>query len=105
MKATRKIGKSNEPALLLLEQCHHETTKPPQDEPCKFCGKRFPTWDKLTAHLARHIDRGARLDETCLEVAQDMIEGTGFLIKNVDLAERFLLTVSEDNLSEDIRSE
>ena len=40
----------------MLEQCHHETTQRPQDEPCKFCGKSFPTWKKLTVHLAKHME-------------------------------------------------
>jgi hypothetical protein len=38
-----------------VDQCHHKTTNVPQDEPCRFCGKTFSTWERLTAHLARHM--------------------------------------------------
>lgn len=40
----------------MLEKCHHETLNRPEDEPCKFCGKSFPTWKKLTVHLAKHME-------------------------------------------------
>ncbi|KAI1119624.1 hypothetical protein F5Y14DRAFT_395988 [Nemania sp. NC0429] len=39
-----------------VEQCHKETTKKPVEEPCRFCGKTFPTWKKLTVHLAKHME-------------------------------------------------
>jgi hypothetical protein len=29
----------------------------PQDEPCKFCGKNFTSWKKLTDHSASHMKR------------------------------------------------
>jgi hypothetical protein len=56
-KSTAAIKKAHltEPTSVMLEQCHHETTIKPQDEPCKFCGKTFPTWKKLTVHLAKHM--------------------------------------------------
>jgi hypothetical protein len=40
-----------------VEQCHAETTKRPTEEPCRFCGKTFPTWKKLTVHLAKHMEQ------------------------------------------------
>jgi len=40
----------------MLERCHHETTNMPQDEPCKFCGRAFTSWKKLTVHLAKHME-------------------------------------------------
>ncbi|KAI1430155.1 hypothetical protein F5Y12DRAFT_709167 [Xylaria sp. FL1777] len=40
-----------------VEQCHEETTTKPTDEPCRFCGKTFPTWKKLTVHLAKHMEQ------------------------------------------------
>ncbi|KAI5926103.1 hypothetical protein F4810DRAFT_699661 [Camillea tinctor] len=40
-----------------VEQCHSETSKSPTDEPCRFCGKTFPTWKKLTVHLAKHMEQ------------------------------------------------
>jgi hypothetical protein len=55
-KAAIKKARLTEPAWIMLEQCHHETTSRPQDEPCKFCGKTFPTWKKLTVHLAKHME-------------------------------------------------
>jgi len=53
--AIRKAGLT-EPAWIMLERCHHETQNKPQDEPCKFCGKAFNTWKKLTVHLAKHME-------------------------------------------------
>jgi hypothetical protein len=55
-KATIKNARLTEPAWIMLEKCHHETTHRSQEEPCKFCGKAFPTWKKLTAHLAKHME-------------------------------------------------
>ncbi|KAH7163129.1 hypothetical protein B0J13DRAFT_580392 [Dactylonectria estremocensis] len=40
-----------------VEQCHMETPIRPQDEPCRFCGKGFQTWKKLTVHLAKHMEQ------------------------------------------------
>lgn len=45
-----------EPAWIMLEKCHHETTNHPQNEPCKFCGETFSSWEKLTSHLAKHME-------------------------------------------------
>lgn len=55
-KAAIKKARLTEPAWIMLEQCHHETQNKPQDEPCKFCGKTFNTWKKLTVHLAKHME-------------------------------------------------
>lgn len=55
-KAAIKKARLTEPAWIMLEQCHHETLNKPQDEPCKFCGKTFNTWKKLTVHLAKHME-------------------------------------------------
>ena len=55
-KAAIKKARLTEPAWVMLEQCHNETQNRPQDEPCKFCGKTFPTWKKLTVHLAKHME-------------------------------------------------
>lgn len=40
-----------------VESCHVDTRARPQDEPCRFCGKTFPTWKKLTVHLAKHMEQ------------------------------------------------
>ncbi|KAI1333993.1 hypothetical protein F5Y15DRAFT_317158 [Xylariaceae sp. FL0016] len=39
-----------------VEQCHKETQAKPSSEPCRFCNKTFPTWKKLTVHLAKHME-------------------------------------------------
>ncbi|RFU28770.1 hypothetical protein B7463_g7555, partial [Scytalidium lignicola] len=56
-KAAIKRSRHTEPAWIMLERCHHETTNLPQQEPCKFCGKVFTTWKKLTVHLAKHMEQ------------------------------------------------
>lgn len=45
------------------------------------------------------LEKGAFLDETCFEVVEDFIQSN-----RSDLASRFLLTVKEENLGDDIRS-
>ncbi|KAG4442978.1 hypothetical protein IFR05_001509 [Cadophora sp. M221] len=55
-KGAIKRARLTEPAWIMLERCHHETPTNPQDEPCKFCGKTFSTWKKLTVHLAKHME-------------------------------------------------
>ena len=55
-KASIKKARDTEPVWNMLEQCRHETKNKPQDEPCKFCGKSFNTWKKLTVHLAKHME-------------------------------------------------
>ena len=40
-----------------MEKCHKETQDRAQEEPCRFCGKTFPTWKKLTVHLAKHMEQ------------------------------------------------
>ncbi|KAH9218979.1 hypothetical protein DL95DRAFT_384813 [Leptodontidium sp. 2 PMI_412] len=55
-KAAIQKARLTEPAWIMLERCHHETPNQPQGEPCKFCGKTFPTWKKLTVHLAKHME-------------------------------------------------
>ncbi|KAI1503659.1 hypothetical protein F5X99DRAFT_416967 [Biscogniauxia marginata] len=39
-----------------VEQCHSETDSSPTSEPCRFCHRTFPTWKKLTVHLAKHME-------------------------------------------------
>ena len=54
--AIKKFG-TNDQTWRKVEECHHETVARPQDEPCRFCGKTFPTWKKLTVHLAKHMEQ------------------------------------------------
>jgi hypothetical protein len=56
-KAAMKRAGGMDPTWQKVEQCHIETTARPQDEPCRFCGKGFPTWKKLTVHLAKHMEQ------------------------------------------------
>ncbi|KAI0847598.1 hypothetical protein F5Y00DRAFT_116894 [Daldinia vernicosa] len=39
-----------------VESCHVDTSEKPSNEPCRFCRKTFPTWKKLTVHLAKHME-------------------------------------------------
>ncbi|KAF3348903.1 hypothetical protein VD0002_g3322 [Verticillium dahliae] len=48
---------SSDPTWQKVEQCHQDTPVKPQDEPCRFCGKSFPSWKKLTVHLAKHMEQ------------------------------------------------
>ncbi|KAL8842749.1 MAG: hypothetical protein Q9170_000405 [Blastenia crenularia] len=41
----------------LVDECRHETSKNPKDEPCKFCGNICNSWKKLTVHLAKHMEQ------------------------------------------------
>jgi hypothetical protein len=58
-----------------VEKCHTETQNRPQDEPCRFCGKAFPTWKKLTVHLAKHMEH-VSLPVLRLVSAKDLDEDT-----------------------------
>ncbi|KAH6634414.1 hypothetical protein B0J18DRAFT_361280 [Chaetomium sp. MPI-SDFR-AT-0129] len=55
-KAAIKLNGGHDATWAKVEQCHQETPKQPQDEPCRFCGKTFPSWKKLTVHLAKHME-------------------------------------------------
>lgn len=55
-KAAIKKSGANDPTWQKVEKCHAETTRRPTEEPCSFCGKTFPTWKKLTVHLAKHME-------------------------------------------------
>lgn len=55
------------------------------------------------------LDKGAVIDEVCLELVGDLIKNPHMRSRQLAmlgtvLAERFLLAVSDDNLSEEIRS-
>jgi hypothetical protein len=56
-KAAMKRSGGMDPTWQKVEQCHVETNARPQEEPCRFCGKVFPTWKKLTVHLAKHMEQ------------------------------------------------
>ncbi|OAA62606.1 c2h2 finger domain containing protein [Niveomyces insectorum RCEF 264] len=55
-KAAIKRAGATDETWERVEQCHAETTVRPQEEPCRFCGKTFPSWKKLTVHLAKHME-------------------------------------------------
>ncbi|KAI1134380.1 hypothetical protein F5Y05DRAFT_234220 [Hypoxylon sp. FL0543] len=55
-KAAIKKAGGGDRTWLKVEQCHVETQAKPSDEPCRFCRKTFPTWKKLTVHLAKHME-------------------------------------------------
>ncbi|KAK3393016.1 hypothetical protein B0H63DRAFT_386034 [Podospora didyma] len=56
-KAAIKRAGGIDPTWQKVEQCHMETQALPQGEPCRFCGKSFQTWKKLTVHLAKHMEQ------------------------------------------------
>ncbi|UKZ79654.1 hypothetical protein TrVFT333_007414 [Trichoderma virens FT-333] len=56
-KAAMKKAGAIDPTWHKVEQCHVETSKQPHEEACRFCGKVFPTWKKLTVHLAKHMEQ------------------------------------------------
>ncbi|AEO53505.1 hypothetical protein MYCTH_105777 [Thermothelomyces thermophilus ATCC 42464] len=55
--AMKRAAGGIDPTWAKVEQCHHETDALPQSEPCRFCGKTFPSWKKLTVHLAKHMEQ------------------------------------------------
>jgi hypothetical protein len=54
--AMKRAAGGIDPTWARVEQCHQETPVLPQEEPCRFCNKTFPTWKKLTVHLAKHME-------------------------------------------------
>lgn len=56
-KAAIKRAGGIDPTWAKVEKCHQETPELPQNEPCRFCGRTFPTWKKLTVHLAKHMEQ------------------------------------------------
>lgn len=40
-----------------VEACHRETSRRPQEEPCRFCGNICHDWKRLSSHLARHLEQ------------------------------------------------
>ncbi|CEJ85725.1 hypothetical protein VHEMI03876 [[Torrubiella] hemipterigena] len=58
-KAAIKKAGASDPTWQKVEKCHVNTSKRPQDEPCRFCGRTFATWKKLTVHLAKHMEQVA----------------------------------------------
>ncbi|KAI9815402.1 MAG: hypothetical protein M1832_005472 [Thelocarpon impressellum] len=57
-RAQSELGEGEgEDMWAVVDECHHETTKNPKDEACKFCGNPCSSWKKLTVHLARHMEQ------------------------------------------------
>lgn len=74
-KAAIKKSGAADPTWQKVEKCHIETSARPQEEPCKFCGKNFPSWKKLTVHLAKHMEH-ISLPVLRLVSAKDLNEDT-----------------------------
>ncbi|KAI1211069.1 uncharacterized protein F4807DRAFT_49026 [Annulohypoxylon truncatum] len=55
-KAAIKKAGGGDRTWMKVESCHVETQVKPSEEPCRFCRKTFPTWKKLTVHLAKHME-------------------------------------------------
>ena len=56
-KAALKRAGGGDPVWQRVERCHEGTGARALDEPCRFCGRTFPTWKKLTVHLAKHMEQ------------------------------------------------
>lgn len=41
----------------LLEECHYDTDRTADSEPCRFCGNICGNWKKLSAHLGKHMEQ------------------------------------------------
>lgn len=74
-KAAIKKSGGADPTWQKVEKCHVETPSRPQDEACRFCNKTFPTWKKLTVHLAKHMEH-ISLPVLRLVSARDLHEDT-----------------------------
>ncbi|KFX91610.1 hypothetical protein O988_07673, partial [Pseudogymnoascus sp. VKM F-3808] len=55
--AIRRATGAEEEVWARVAECHHETLVRPVDEPCKFCGRAFASWKKLTVHLGKHMEQ------------------------------------------------
>ncbi|OBT70062.1 hypothetical protein VE03_00442 [Pseudogymnoascus sp. 23342-1-I1] len=55
--AIRSATGAEEEVWARVADCHHETLVRPMDEPCKFCGRTFASWKKLTVHLGKHMEQ------------------------------------------------
>lgn len=40
-----------------IHNCRKEATKHANDEPCRFCGRIFDSWKRLTVHVAKHMEQ------------------------------------------------
>ncbi|KKA28684.1 hypothetical protein TD95_003083 [Thielaviopsis punctulata] len=56
-KGQSKRDTAADPTTERVARCHVNTTKTPESEPCRFCGKTFPSWKKLTVHMAKHMEK------------------------------------------------
>ncbi len=55
-KAAIKRSGAIDPTWRKVDECHQDTHELPEREPCRFCGKTFQSWKKLTVHLAKHME-------------------------------------------------
>lgn len=55
-KAAIKRAGGIDPTWRKVDECHQDTHELPEREPCRFCGKTFQSWKKLTVHLAKHME-------------------------------------------------
>ncbi|KAI1259985.1 hypothetical protein F5Y18DRAFT_406994 [Xylariaceae sp. FL1019] len=55
-RRTATLNTSRHPTWQKVEKCRTGRSREPHEEPCKFCGKTFPSWKKLTDHVAEHME-------------------------------------------------
>lgn len=70
-RPTKRVGRMDSITWQKVEKCHQQSQSKPHDEPCRFCGKAFTTWKKLTDHLAKHMEEIA-LPLLSLVVREDL---------------------------------
>ncbi|PHH71149.1 hypothetical protein CDD82_6717 [Ophiocordyceps australis] len=89
-KAALKRASGLDPAWAKVEQCHRETSKQPQEEPCRFCKRVFYTWRDLTVHLAKHMEQVSLpvLHAVAAKVPRAKANGESGLGNSVDGAQK-----------------
>ncbi|OKL56781.1 hypothetical protein UA08_07815 [Talaromyces atroroseus] len=55
--SARDLEEEIDKLWLQVEECRHETSNLPEDEPCRFCGNISKNWRQLMTHLARHMEQ------------------------------------------------
>ncbi|OTB03536.1 hypothetical protein M426DRAFT_176005 [Hypoxylon sp. CI-4A] len=56
-QSPNKDSSISQDTLSKVDECHVMSQAKPSDESCRFCGRTFPAWRELTAHLAMHMEQ------------------------------------------------
>lgn len=79
--AIKKAKGAEEEVWRIVRQSRHSTTVMPSEEPCKFCGKTFNSWKKLTVHLGKHMEH---ISLPILRVVEQISVDANTIISPVD---------------------